>query len=156
MSGGRASVILPTSPQRAFESLANPQRIGDLVVGARRIRRFDARWPEAGAQLHHSVGVPPLVIRDTTVAIECVADRRLVLKARVWGAGIFVATFELSPHPGGTLLSVHERAVGGLAALSALRPAVHLLLGARNALLCRRFRRLAESRERLIAAEQHA
>jgi hypothetical protein len=57
------------------------------VVGASRIRDVDARWPEVGAQLHHSVGVWPLLINDSTKVTAAEPGKRLELIARGWPIG---------------------------------------------------------------------
>lgn len=57
------------------------------VVGASRIRAVDARWPEAGSRLHHSVGAWPLVINDSTRVAAVVPGRSLELVARGWPLG---------------------------------------------------------------------
>ncbi|MEO8284201.1 MAG: SRPBCC family protein [Pseudarthrobacter sp.] len=57
------------------------------VVGATRIRAVDAHWPEAGSRLHHSVGVWPLVIDDTSRVSAVEPGRSLELVARGWPLG---------------------------------------------------------------------
>jgi hypothetical protein len=57
------------------------------VVGASRIRDVDARWPEVGAQLHHSVGAWPLLINDSTKVTAAEPGKRLELIARGWPIG---------------------------------------------------------------------
>ena len=57
------------------------------VVGASRIRDVDARWPEVGALLHHSVGAWPLLINDSTKVTAVEPERRLELIARGWPLG---------------------------------------------------------------------
>jgi hypothetical protein len=57
------------------------------VVGASRIRDVDARWPEVGALLHHSVGAWPLLINDSTKVTAVEPERRLELIARGWPIG---------------------------------------------------------------------
>lgn len=57
------------------------------VVGASRIRSVDARWPEVGALLHHSVGAWPLLINDSTKVTAAEPGRQLELIARGWPIG---------------------------------------------------------------------
>ncbi|MDQ0866394.1 SRPBCC family protein [Arthrobacter globiformis] len=57
------------------------------VVGASRIRSVDARWPEVGALLHHSVGAWPLLINDSTKVTAAEPGQRLELIARGWPIG---------------------------------------------------------------------
>jgi hypothetical protein len=146
------STVVDVKTERAFQLLEDPRSLRVLVVGARKIRRFDPAWPDTGTALQHSVGVPPFVLRDRTVVTECIPVRRLVLEARIRPVGTFLATFEFEPHPSGCTLAVEEHAVGGLCALPGINQVADRLIGLRNAELCRRFRRLAERREQLAAA----
>jgi hypothetical protein len=57
------------------------------VVGASRIRSVDARWPEVGALLHHSVGAWPLLINDSTKVTAAEPGQRLEMIARGWPVG---------------------------------------------------------------------
>ena len=36
--------------------LADPRSYDGIVVGSRRIRWFDAGWPEVGSRFHHTIG----------------------------------------------------------------------------------------------------
>jgi hypothetical protein len=143
------STVLPVGPERAFEVLEDPRAYRALVVGARRIRRFDPRWPETGTRLHHSVGVAPLIVRDTTEVQECIPGRRLVLEARLQMLGRFVVEFEFRPDPEGCRLTVAERTVQGVAALPLVRTVMNLAIHLRNRELCRRYRRIVQRREQL-------
>lgn len=57
------------------------------VVGASRIRAVDARWPELGSRLYHSVGAWPLVINDSTRVAAVEPGKSLELTARGWPMG---------------------------------------------------------------------
>jgi len=57
------------------------------VVGATRMREVDESWPNAGARLHHSIGVWPAVIDDTTEVVSADPMRCLELRARGWPVG---------------------------------------------------------------------
>ena len=52
------------------------------VVGNSRMRAVDARWPEPGSTIHHSVGIWPLLLNDSTVVESCTPERELVLTAK--------------------------------------------------------------------------
>jgi uncharacterized protein YndB with AHSA1/START domain len=147
----RISVFLPVPPDRAFQLLEDPRSLRALVAGARRIRRFDPRWPEPGSAVHHSLGVPPLGVRDVTVVTECEPGRRLVLKAGIHYLGSLIVEFELEPHGTGTVLSVTERPAAGAVNLPGMREIVDAAAAVRNAGLGRRFAKLIAKRERLAA-----
>jgi uncharacterized protein YndB with AHSA1/START domain len=149
---GPTSTILAVPPERAFQVLEDPRAYREMVVGARRIRRFDPRWPDAGTRLHHSFGIGPLVVRDTTEVLECVPGRRLVLQAHLRGLGRFVVEFDFDAHPEGCRLTVAERAVHGMAAMPLIRGVADAAIHLRNRELGRRYRQIVERREHLVEA----
>ena len=83
------------------------------VVGASRMRAVDAAWPGVGAQLHHSVGVWPLLINDTTTVLASVPKRELVLRARGWPLGEADVRLTLTEHGGSCEVEMAEDAVSG-------------------------------------------
>lgn len=139
--------ILPASPQVAFSVLEDPRALRMLVLGARRIRRFEPHWPSPGSAVHHSVGFFPLVVRDTTVVLDCEQDRHLLLEARVSLIGAFHVDFRLDPQPDGTTrLTIGEQVIRGPMSLPFVRPLVDLAVKLRNVELGRRYRHLVEQR----------
>jgi uncharacterized protein YndB with AHSA1/START domain len=83
------------------------------VVGATRMRDVDPAWPGVGAQLHHSVGVWPMVLDDTTTVLASVPKRELVLKARGWPMGEAEIRLTLTEHSGSCEVEMAEDAVSG-------------------------------------------
>jgi hypothetical protein len=83
------------------------------VVGASRMRAVDAAWPGVGAQLHHSVGVWPALINDTTTVVASVPTRELVLRARGWPLGEADVRLTLTEHGGSCEVEMAEDAVTG-------------------------------------------
>lgn len=147
----RVEMELPATPARLFELLEDPRSLRTLVVGARRIRRFDPRWPEVGSTLHHTIGWGPLVVRDTTEVLDCVPGRRLVLQARIRWFGTFVVSFDLAPGlAGGTRLAIEEEPREGLVSLPVVRQAVEAGIRIRNAELGRRLQRLSDHRDEAL------
>lgn len=70
--------------------LADGWMYATWVVGASRIREVDPGWPERGSRLHHSVGLWPTLLDDTTEVLEMRTGQlggELVLQARAWPAG---------------------------------------------------------------------
>ncbi|MFF1830779.1 SRPBCC family protein [Paenarthrobacter sp. NPDC058040] len=57
------------------------------VVGASRIRAVDATWPELESRLHHSVGIWPLLINDSTRVTAVEPGKSIELLARGWPMG---------------------------------------------------------------------
>lgn len=87
--------VLATA-ESVFAVLSDGWLYGSWVVGASRIRGVEARWPEVGAHLYHSVGIWPLLLDDTTEVLVSEPARRLTLQARGWPAG--EATVDLRIH----------------------------------------------------------
>jgi hypothetical protein len=117
------------SPHEVFDVLSDGWLFPSWVVGASRIRDVELTWPAVGARIHHSFGVWPLVLDDTTSVLEWHPPHRAVFRA------------------GGCLVVMEEEAVTGPGALvpdAVLDPA----LGIRNRETLRRLAWLAEGRLR--------
>ncbi|MHA6782037.1 SRPBCC family protein [Pseudonocardia saturnea] len=104
-------------PARVFATLADGWTYPLWVVGASHMRAVDPDYPAVGSRLHHSVGLWPLLIEDTTEVLEVDPDRRLVLRARGWPTGAARIGLELVPAAGGTLVRMTEAASAGPGAL---------------------------------------
>jgi uncharacterized protein YndB with AHSA1/START domain len=146
----RVQIELAASPRRVFQVLEDPRALRILVPGARTIRHFDPRWPDPGTVVHHSVGVAPLVIRDSTEVLECQPPRLLVLEAHVQALGHFEVRFELQPSGSGTTMVVSEQPVRGLAGWPLIRPAVDLAISLRNWELGRRMKNVLQQRAQIL------
>ena len=55
-------------PAEVFATLADGWSYPLWVVGAAHMRAVDPTFPGVGSKLHHSVGLWPLLIEDTTAA----------------------------------------------------------------------------------------
>lgn len=65
----RAAAVTRTvdaSADTVWRVLADGWAYPTWVVGASRVRAVDTSWPAVGACIHHSFGVWPLVVDDTT------------------------------------------------------------------------------------------
>ncbi len=80
------------------------------VVGASRIRAVEPDWPAVGSRIHHSVGVWPALIDDTTEVLESVPERELKLLARVFPVGQAAITLRLHPAGSGCRIEIIELA----------------------------------------------
>lgn len=135
------------SADRVWEVLADGWLYPVFVVGASRMRDVDDRWPSTGAELHHSVGVWPVLIDDSTTVVACDPPTRLRLRARAWPTGEAEVTFRLEPRGTDTDVVIEEDAVAGPAKL--IPPTVRgPLLSWRNNETLRRLAFLAEGRAR--------
>jgi hypothetical protein len=135
------------SPEDVFDVLSDGWVYATWVVGAARIREVDRDWPAAGAEIHHSVGLWPLLLSDTTVVERVDAPRELQLRVKAWPAGEGRVVIRCVPvAQGGTEVTMEERGTSGPAALVPAKVqdvALHL----RNAEALRRLDDLAVHRE---------
>ena len=128
-----------------FELLANGRTYERWVVGAKRIRDVDAGWPAPGSKIHHTVGVGPLVIRDTTEVVEVEEPAHVVLEARVRPTGVATIDLRLEAEGDGTRIVMREAPVSGPATLI---PGVvtDFLIDRRNRRALGRLKEMAERR----------
>ena len=131
------------TPEQVFAVLDNGWLYPTWVVGASRMRDVDASWPAVGSRLHHSVGVWPALIDDTTSVLEWNAPRHVMLKARGWPMGEAHVTIDIQDHDSGCLVRITEDVVAGPARLVPT-PLSDLAIGYRNTETLRRLAYLAE------------
>jgi hypothetical protein len=126
-----------------FAVLADAWTYEHWVVGCKQIRDVDATWPDPGATFHHSVGLGPLTVRDSTTVLESAAPARLVMRARARPAGVARVELDLAERDGGTEVVMTERPISGPPAL-VHNPLQDWLIDRRNREGLRRLKRLAE------------
>lgn len=137
--------LIDTTPERVWDVLADGWLYPLWVVGASRMRNVDEAWPDAGAKIHHSVGVWPALIDDHTAVVESEPGRRLVLRARAWPVGEAKVDITLQASGAGTEVTVTEDLTSGPAALVP-EPLRGLGLRWRNVETLRRLAFIAENR----------
>ncbi|MCE7482921.1 MULTISPECIES: SRPBCC family protein [Microbacterium] len=130
-------------PDAVFRVLADGWLYPSWVVGASRMRDVDAAWPQPGAQLHHSVGVWPALIDDTTSAVTWDPPHRMVMTARGWPLGEARVMIDVKPFGSGCLVRIQEEAVSG-PAKAIPRVISDVLLQQRNAETLHRLAYLTE------------
>src|SRR5215218_9294013 len=108
---------LTCSPEQVFAVLSDGWTYPLWVVGASRMRDVDDGWPAPGSKLHHSFGVWPALIDDTTEVLEIEPGKRLVLEARGWPIGKARVEIIVEANGDGCLISIAEDATGGPAQL---------------------------------------
>lgn len=101
------------APEDVFAVLSNGWLYPTWVVGASRMRDVEVTWPAVNAKIHHSFGVWPLLIDDTTSILEWDPPRHAKLKARGWPAGSAHVVLDVEPEPGGCRVTLTEDAVEG-------------------------------------------
>lgn len=148
--GGVVSVSRAVdAPQQAvWDVLCDGWSYATWVVGASRVRDVEVSWPAKGARIHHSFGLWPAVLNDTTTVESASPPSRLVLTARGWPLGEARVVISLAPREGDRCtVTLEEDAVSGPARLMA-RPARQLAIAPRNREALRRLALLAEGRFR--------
>jgi hypothetical protein len=134
------------SPEQVFAVLHDGWTYPVWVVGASRMRDVDDSWPAPGTKLHHSFGVWPLVLDDTTEALEFQPGQRLVLEARGWPVGKARVDITVKPDGDGSLVSIDEDVTDGPAKLVP-EPVRIAGIDMRNRETLRRLAYLAEGRD---------
>lgn len=141
--GNTVSLRMTAAPAQVFAVLGNGWLYPSWVVGASRMREVDDDWPLPRSELHHSFGVWPVLINDTTTVLEWQYERRLVLRARGWPVGEATVVITLEPIHDGCVVSIDEDVAAG-PGLAVLAPVRRGLLRVRNREALRRLRFLAE------------
>jgi len=139
---------LRCSPEDVFAVLADGWSYASWVVGASRMRDVEPAWPAEGALLHHSAGIWPALINDSTTLVTWRPPYEAVLEARGWPAGVAQVTITVEPQPDGCRVAIAEDVVRG-PALLVPKPVRHAAMAWRNTETLRRLSYLAE---RKIAA----
>ena len=135
--------------QAVWDVLADGWFYATWVVGASRVRGVDHEWPAEGARIHHSFGVWPAVISDTTHVLQ----QQRAHRARAAGQGLAGRRGEgrhhrQPPRPTSRArVAMAEDAVTGPGTLVP-RPLRQLAIGPRNVEALRRLAYLAEGRHR--------
>ncbi|WP_350350617.1 SRPBCC family protein [Microbacterium sp. A8/3-1] len=101
------------TPDDVFRVLGNGWLYPAWVVGASRMRDVDESWPSPGAELHHSFGVWPALLDDTTQMKEWDPPHRAVLRARGWPVGEAKVTIRVRTLSSGCLVRIDEDPVKG-------------------------------------------
>ncbi|HKH05077.1 MAG TPA: SRPBCC family protein [Acidimicrobiales bacterium] len=125
--------------------LADPRSYDGIVVGSKRVRWFDARWPEPGTSFHHSVGFGAIHVRDKTTVVRDELPDTLELAAGTGPVGTFTVTFRLAADGDGTMVTMEEGPRSGPITL-AWSPPVEFATAKRNELALKRLEHLARMR----------
>ena len=142
-----STTVLAAPPERVFGVLEDPRSLAYFVVGSRKIRRFDPRWPELHTEVHHTVGIGPLSIRDTSEVVAVNPPSLLVLDARIRPFGALSVMFSIARADAGSTLTIEEHPVRGMLSWPAVSAIVDPLLTWRNRWMGRRVQRLVARRE---------
>lgn len=105
------------TPEDVFRVLADGWLYPAWVVGASRMRDVDESWPQTGSELHHSVGVWPALLDDSTRVEEWAPPHRMVMTAKGWPIGEARVTLRVRSYDGGSMVRIDEEPVEGPATL---------------------------------------
>jgi uncharacterized protein YndB with AHSA1/START domain len=131
---------------RVWNVLADGWLYPVWVVGATRMREVESSWPAPGAQLHHSFGVWPAMISDSTEVLESEPPRSLRLRARGWPMGEAEVLITLAPSGDDTMVTIQEDVVSGPGLLTP-RSVRGPLIKVRNVETLRRLAFIAENHD---------
>jgi hypothetical protein len=143
----RNEKTINTAPDKVWEVLSDGWLYPLWVVGATRMRAVDDTWPQPGSKLHHSAGVWPLAVDDTTEVVECEPASYLQVIARGWPLGEAEVRLRLTGMGTRTRVTLEEHPVKGPGALVP-KPIYTPLLMWRNVESLRRLAFLVEGRAR--------
>ncbi|WP_404386584.1 SRPBCC family protein [Knoellia locipacati] len=134
--------------QTVWDVLSDGWSYAMWVVGASRVREVDEGWPAEGTRIHHSVGLWPALLDDSTHVVESLEPIRLVLGARAWPAGEARVVIEIRQRGAqACTVTIEEDAHSGPGALVP-KPIRQLGIGPRNVEALKRLAYLAEGRHR--------
>ena len=131
------------TPEQIWRYVGDARTYPDWVVGSAEARKVDADYPQPGATLHHTQGIPKIGLKDTSTVISSHAPHDLELEVRVRPFSVNGVRFILEPHDGRTHVTMLEWPKHGLAA-RLLGPLMVVALQLRNAETLRRLKNLSE------------
>ncbi len=102
--------ITDASADAVWSVLADGWKYAMWVVGASRIRAVDSNWPAPGSEIHHSVGLWPVLLDDTTTVLDSHPGRELQLRAHALPFGTGHITMRLQPLAHGCRIEMIEHA----------------------------------------------
>jgi uncharacterized protein YndB with AHSA1/START domain len=145
----RTEIFIDAPPQIVFGLLRDASSYAVWVVGSHEIRSSDRDWPAPGTSFEHTLGIPPVVIKDHTTVIESRPPVRLQLHARARPLPSARITFDLQPESRGTRVTMTEDVSNGILNLLA-GPLGHTAMRVRNRETLRRLKALVEGATRGI------
>jgi uncharacterized protein YndB with AHSA1/START domain len=143
----RSERLIPTTPERVFDVLADPKTYAYWIVGSDAVRDADDTWPAPGSRFHHQVGVGPLKIRDHTEVLAMEPDRRLELHAKARPLGTARVGLTLEPRDGATLVTMEEDGGDLVSRVVLFNPLGQVVVRVRNDESLRRLEELATARD---------
>ena len=135
-----------TTPDAIWRYVGDARTYPDWVVGAAESRKVDAEYPQPGATLHHTQGVPKFGLKDTSTVVDADPPADLELEVRIRPFAVNGVRFILRGDGNGrTHVTMLEWPKSGFMA-RLMGPLFVPALKVRNAETLRRLRSLSESR----------
>lgn len=137
---------IDATPEQVFDVLMDANAYAEWVVGAKEIRAVDPTWPDPGSEFHHTVGVGPVEIKDSTKMIAHERASFVKLEVHAGPVGVGIVEMRITPDgEAGTKVEMIEYPTDG-AAETLDGPLEDTALKARNVEALRRFKNLVEER----------
>ena len=134
------------APEAIWRYVGDARTYPDWVVGAAESRKVDAEFPQPGATLHHTQGVPRIGLKDTSTVVDSDAPSDLELEVRIRPFAVNGVRFVLRGDGNGrTHVTMLEWPKYGPVA-RILGPLFVPALRIRNAETLRRLKNLSESK----------
>ncbi|MFJ4220279.1 SRPBCC family protein [Curtobacterium luteum] len=105
--------ILHCRPEDVFDVFRDGWLYTTWVVGASRMRGEDPGWPAVGSRIHHSFGVWPIVIDDTTTVEVWDPPRAMTIRPKGWPIGEARVELTVEEHRRGCKVTIVENAIAG-------------------------------------------
>lgn len=109
--------ILHCPPEAVFDVFRDGWLYTTWVVGASRMRAEDLEWPAVGSRIHHSFGVWPITIDDTTTVQRWDPPHAMTIQPRGWPLGEARVELTVEEHRNGCKVTIREDPVAGPGAL---------------------------------------
>jgi hypothetical protein len=148
--GATSSRVLDVPVAAVAMVLSDPRTFDGVVVGSRRIRWFDPRWPDVGSRFHHTMGIGPLSVRDHTEVVADELPDRLLLAVHVRPLGSAKVEFRITPEASGARVDITETPTSGALAAT-WSPPLAALTRRRNDTVLARLEKVARQRARTAA-----
>jgi Polyketide cyclase / dehydrase and lipid transport len=134
-----------TTPDAIWRYVGDARTYPDWVVGAAESRKVDPEYPQPGATLHHTQGVPKVGLKDTSTVVDSDPPADLELEVRIRPFAVNGVRFILrGDGDGRTHVTMLEWPKSGVVA-RLMGPFFVPALMVRNAETLRRLRSLSEA-----------
>ena len=136
---------IAATPEQVFDVLMDANAYPDWVVGAKEVLSVDPSWPDPGSEFHHTVGLGPLEIKDSTTMVSHERPTFVKLEVHAGPVGSGIVEMRMKDGEDGTVVEMVEYPIDGPAE-TLDGPVEDTAIKARNVEALRRFKNLVEER----------